>query len=130
MLPTQPNGQLGVSDPKNVFYNLVPNSPAQRAIGLIRPQSRVSLSTPNGPPAWADKAFDGRRAYWNSLKDQAIPSIAQHAFLNATRVTWDVESYPSDHSAFLSFPDELGGWINRVVKGWHRVKGNTATKHS
>lgn len=121
----QPNGQLGVAGPKNIFYQNVQNGLSSFAIELIRPQSRASLSTPNGKPAWQDDAFKGRLAYWNSLQDQAIPDIAQKAFLAMSKVTWNVKSAQTDHSSFLSAPRELSSWIDSVVKGWYRLPVNT-----
>ena len=121
------NGQLGVRDPQNVFYGLVPATLAQYAISLLRPQSRHSLSTPAGPPAWMDSIYDGRRAYWESLQDQSIPSVAQEGMRQGSGVSWTVKRYPSDHSAFLSYPQALASWMIGEMRSWQGLSRNNLT---
>ena len=114
----KPNGQLGVRDPQKVFYGLVPDNVARYAISLLKPQSRASLSTPGGPPAWMDSAYDDRRAYWQSLDDQRIPSVAQEGMRQGTGVSWAFKRYPSDHSPFLSYPQALASWMVGEMRSW------------
>ena len=102
----------------------MPTALAQQAISLLRPQSRASLSTPSGPPAWADAVYDGRRAYWLSLDDQAIPSAAQEGMLLRSAVRWDIKRYPSGHSPFLSYPEALSAWMAQVVDSWQKPVGS------
>ena len=118
MVVRQDNGQLGVDNPKQVFYGLVPEPQSSRAVNLIRDQSRTSLSTPGSEPAWLSTAFDGRRAYWTSSKDNAIPQVAQQAFIQNSAVEWDVKDFPSDHSPFSSFPSDLSSWIVEKIVSW------------
>ncbi|KAG8526454.1 uncharacterized protein KY384_000047 [Bacidia gigantensis] len=124
---SQENGQLDVANARNVFYNLVPAALAQFAVNLIRPQSRASLSTPAGIPAWQDPVFEGRRAYWMSTKDQAIPQIAQESFLQNSGVAWDINRFPSDHSAFLSYPQALGSWFIQTIIKWQDDSVNNSS---
>lgn len=114
----KPNGQLGVRNPQQVFYGLVPATVAQYAISLLKPQSRASLSTPSGPPAWMDSVYTGRQAYWVSLNDQSIPAIAQEGMLQGSGVAWAIQRFPSDHSPFLSYPQELASWMIGEIRSW------------
>lgn len=123
----KPNGQLGVQNPQQIFYGLAPASVAQYAISLIKPQSRVSLSTPSGPPAWMDSFYNGRRAYWLSLKDQGIPSVGQEGMLQGSGVTWSIKRFPSDHCAFLSFPKELASWVIGEIRSWQSLSDTNQT---
>ncbi|KAL8964171.1 MAG: hypothetical protein Q9183_004640 [Haloplaca sp. 2 TL-2023] len=88
------NGQLGVRDPKQVFYADVPSPQDRAAIDALRNQSRASLSTPGGPPAWPDAVYDDRRSYFRTLDDQSIPAVAQKAFLDGSGVQWIIPPPP------------------------------------
>ena len=119
-------GQLGVQNPKAVFYDQVPSPVDRFAIGAIRNQSRNSLSTPSGPPAWADSFYNGRRGYFNSLSDHAIPSVAQQGMLAGSGVAWSVKSFPSDHSPFLSHPQVLSQWMVEQASLFQNAGQSTA----
>lgn len=114
----KPNGQLGVSNPEAVFYGETHPALARRAIAELRPQSRRSLSTPGGAPAWADAVFDNRRAYFVTTNDHSIPTVAQEAMLTATGVEFAVGRFDSDHSPFLSHTDELTNWMVMVMRAF------------
>ncbi|CAF9938580.1 MAG: hypothetical protein HETSPECPRED_001121 [Heterodermia speciosa] len=118
-------GQLGVRNPKDIFYNEVPSPLDRLAISAIRNQSRNSLSTPSGPPAWADSFYNGRRAYFNTLDDHSIPSVAQQGMLSGSGVAWSVKSIHSDHSPFLSHPDILSQWMVEQASVFQRIGEST-----
>ena len=82
----QNNGQLGVLNPKEVFYGDVPEAVAELAMSEIRNQSQNSLETPSGPPAWSDTVYNNRRAYSHTLLDEGIPTIAQEIMLQQSGV--------------------------------------------
>ena len=65
-----------------------------------------------------DSIYDGRRAYWESLQDQSIPSVAQEGMRQGSGVSWTVKRYPSDHSAFLSYPHALATWMIDEMRSW------------
>ena len=123
----QETGQLGVRNAKQVFYADVPSPLDQFAIVELRDQSRAALSTPGGPPAWADTYYDGRRSYFQTLNDNSIPSIAQQAFLDSTGVDWSVKRFASSHSPFLSHPDVLSTWMMHEAARFASTKKATAT---
>jgi len=114
----KPNGQLGVSNPTAVFYGETKPSLAKKAVAELRFQSRNSLSTPGGAPAWADTVFENRRAYFVTTNDHSIPTVAQEAMLAATGVKFTVGRFDSDHSPFLSHTNELANWMVTVMEAF------------
>lgn len=100
-----------MQNPEDIFYNDVTQVIAQLAIGELKNQSRNSLETPSGPPAWADSYYDGRRAYAHTLLDNGLPPIAQQIMLQQSGVQWDVQNFNTGHSPFLSEPQRLTAWI-------------------
>lgn len=62
--------------------------------------------------------YNGRRAYWNSLEDQSIPSVGQQGMLQGSGVQWAIKHFPSDHSPFLSYPQDLASWMISEMRSW------------
>lgn len=69
-------------------------------------------------PAWADTAFDGRRAYIRTLDDCCNPTFVQDLWLEKTKVKWDVVDFKSGHMPFVSRPEAVAGEIVRLAKGF------------
>jgi len=111
----QPDGNFFPFDPKAVFYADIPSPTDSIAISQLRLQSAASMNTPSPPPAWADKAFDGRRAYVHCTQDQAIPAVAQTMMVEGSGVEWVVRTMESAHSPFLSDPEQLAGLVRDFV---------------
>jgi hypothetical protein len=80
--------------------------------------SQNALSTPAGPPGWADPGFTGRLAYIRAGLDQCIPPFAQDGMIAATGVTWDVRHFETGHSPFLSQPVSLSKTIIGLAEAW------------
>ena len=118
----QDDGQLGVRNPKQVFYADVPSPQDWAAIDALRNQSRASLSTPGGPPAWSDAVYNERRSYFRTLDDQSIPAVAQKAFLDNSGVQWSVKNFHSSHSPFLSHPADLASWMVKEAAKFSRAR--------
>ena len=117
MCAIQEDGQLGVRNAKNIFYNDVSPQLASQAIIQLKNQSRNALETPSGPPAWSDSFYNGRRAYVVCTEDQALPPIGQQLMIQHSGVKWDVANIPTGHSPFLSQPGSLAAYIvAEVVK--------------
>ncbi|KAK3171654.1 hypothetical protein OEA41_003738 [Lepraria neglecta] len=111
------DGQLGVRNAKNIFYNDVSPQLASQAIIRLKNQSQNALETPSGPPAWSDSFYNGRRAYVVCTEDQAVPPIGQQLMIQHSGVKWDVANIPTGHSPFLSQPGSLAAYIvAEVVK--------------
>lgn len=100
-----------MSDPKTVFYNDVSDEDAQTAISELKCHSEPALSTPSGPPAWPDSAYDGKRAYIQATLDGAIPFVAQDAMVTYSGVQWDVKKLEAGHSPFLSQPKAVADFV-------------------
>ncbi|KAL8964686.1 MAG: hypothetical protein Q9183_004278 [Haloplaca sp. 2 TL-2023] len=113
-----PNGQMSVKNPKEVFYNDVPDTIATQAVHNLRDQARSTAFTPCGAPAWADPFFNGRRAYARTSLDNAIPVEAQDAMLRASRVAWNIQTFATGHAPFLSQPRQLRLWTDRQIAGF------------
>jgi hypothetical protein len=82
--------------------------------------SHSALTTPAGPPGWADPGFSGRLAYIRTSKDNAIPDFAQDGMMAGSGVTWDVHRFDTGHSPFLSQPDALSKTILGLAEAWAR----------
>ncbi|KAF1956051.1 alpha/beta-hydrolase [Byssothecium circinans] len=109
---------LTVDNPKNVFYNLVHDATAEWAVNLLLPQSEPALSSPSGPPAWSDAAFDGKRAYIQTEQDHTIPFVAQDAMVTYSGVQWDVVKLNAGHSPFLSHTKEVTDFVVAKAKAY------------
>ena len=115
-------GNLTVSEPKHAFYNDVSDELAQQAISELHDQTMYSFGTPSPPPAWKEPAYDGRRAYVKTLKDNAIPpETRQQRLLDLTEVEWDVKVMNCGHSPFLNYPEELATWTTETIKKWQAL---------
>ena len=113
----QNDGQLGVQNGKDVFFNDVPEPLSDLAAAELKNQSRHSAETPCGPPAWSDAVYNGRRAYVTCTLDKAIPPAAQEVMIQQSGVHWDVETFDTGHAPFLSQPKKLSDWtVNEISK--------------
>lgn len=111
------NGQLGVRDAKDNFFNGVPEGLINTAVSELKDQARQSAVTECGPPAWSDKVYDGRRAYAFCELDKAIPPFAQDAMIKGSAVPWDVQNFETGHAPFLSQYKSLSAWtISEISK--------------
>lgn len=101
-----------------MFYNDVPENIVKDAISYLKPVSQTALSTPAGPPGWADSGFNGRIAYIRTAQDKTIPAFAQDGMMAASGVTWDVHEFETSHSPFLSQPEQLSKTIISLAEKW------------
>ena len=121
----QGDGQLGVQNPKEIFYNDVDPSLAPTAINELRNQSQNSFETPSGPPAWSEPYYDGRRAYLLYTKDNAIPPIGQEIMISNSKVPWDVHHIAASHSLFLSQSSVVASCIECEIANFQSVVSNS-----
>jgi hypothetical protein len=102
--------------PKTVFYNDVSDVVAKVAISQILPHAEPALSSPSGPPAWADDVYNQKRAYIQTTLDNCIPFVAQDAMVTYSGVTWDILKLTSSHSPFLSHTLDVANFVvNRAI---------------
>lgn len=94
-----------------MFYNDLKPKLAADAVSKLLPESENALSTGSPSPAWADEAFNGRRAYIRTLLDHCIPTFAQDAMIRATEVEFSTRDFQTSHSPFLSQPIPLASTL-------------------
>jgi pimeloyl-ACP methyl ester carboxylesterase len=119
ILPLQNStAQLTVDNPKDVFYNLVKEPEARRAISLMETQSEPAFSSPSGPPAWSDSVYNDKRAYIQTTQDHAMTFVAQDAMVTYSGVEWDILKLDSGHSPFLSHTKDVAAFVVAKAKAY------------
>jgi len=96
------------------FYHRVAPEKLPAALSHICPEPTVVLGT---PLAITDARFGAiERHYIECTDDQAIP-IAQQRSFRAKLPVASVSSLDSDHSPFLTCPDQLVDALDRIARG-------------
>lgn len=91
----------------SVFYGDVPEPLATQSSADLLPQSKSSLMTPCGPPAWKEEHYKDCCAYIRCMDDAALHVSDQDGMLQASGVAWNVHTVGASHSPFLSCPADL-----------------------
>ncbi|KAJ0419320.1 Alpha/beta hydrolase fold-1 [Aspergillus carlsbadensis] len=79
----------------------------------VKPHSTLAFNSPQPAPAWADEAYDGRRAFIVTTADQAVPREAQYGMISATEKSWIIKEMDCSHCApFLS---RIGECVESVL---------------
>ncbi|KAI2634437.1 Alpha/Beta hydrolase protein [Xylaria nigripes] len=104
---TPSEGFAVVERAMDIFYNDCDPSRKAELDKLTNPHAIQSFLTKTSAPAWADKGFANRRAYVVPAQDCAIPSAVQTAWIERTKVEWDVIDFDSGHFPFISQPKAL-----------------------
>jgi pimeloyl-ACP methyl ester carboxylesterase len=117
-----PDGLATTYDPamaRQVFYGRVSPADADWAVALLSPEPIA----PNREALTITEARWGRlpRAYVECLDDRALP-IAVQRQMHAVLPCDPVVSIDSDHSPFLSAPEELARHLGVIAAGFERVK--------
>lgn len=73
----------------------------------MKPHALAAFETPATAPAWAESAFDGRRAFIRTIDDQCNPLFLQDTWLKKAGVTWETVDMKSSHCPFISRPEEV-----------------------
>jgi pimeloyl-ACP methyl ester carboxylesterase len=99
---------------RDIFYGDCPEEDAERARERLIPQPLAPFVTPVGV---SEQNFGRvRRAYVECLRDRAIGPATQKRMYEALPCE-EVVSLETDHSPFLSAPEELAGILDRLAKG-------------
>jgi hypothetical protein len=85
---------------------------------LMQPHALRAFETPATAPAWAESAFDGRRAYVRTLDDCCNPSSLQDLWLEKSKVEWEVVDFRTGHMPFVSQPRALAEQIVKFIDGF------------
>ncbi|KAL9583561.1 MAG: hypothetical protein Q9212_002632 [Teloschistes hypoglaucus] len=116
--PDTESGLVNLIDPKATFYADVTEPLATKAVNELLPQSLLSFNTASGDVFYGIAAYDKRRAYLHSIKDQALPPFAQAAFVAESGVEWNVQNIDTGHSPFFSEPKQLADIVVSNVKAF------------
>lgn len=68
----------------------------------MMPHALTAFETLATASAWAESAFDGRRAYIRTLEDQCNPLFVQEMWPDKSGVKWDIVDMKSAHCPFMS----------------------------
>jgi hypothetical protein len=92
---------------------------SEREAGMI-PHALAAFETPASAPAWAESAFDGRRAYLKTMDDHCNPAeYTQEPWLRACGVEWEeIELQGASHCPFFSRPKEVANYCIPVFEKW------------
>ncbi|KAK7754319.1 hypothetical protein SLS62_003612 [Diatrype stigma] len=114
-----PSKGLAVIEPAmDVLYNDCDPALASELGGYMQPHALLAFETAATAPAWADKGFDGRRAYVRTLEDACNPSSLQDMWLEKSGVKWDVVDFKTGHMPFVSQPQKLAATIVQLTNGF------------
>ena len=94
-----------------------PSLASELEAGMI-PTALAAFETPALAPAWAEEAFDGRRAYIRTLDDQCNPLFLQEAWIDKSGVKWDTTDLKSSHCPFISRPQEVVDSALQFIEKW------------
>jgi hypothetical protein len=82
------------------------------------PNALAAFETPSTAPAWAESAFDGRRAYIRTLDDQCNPLFLQDIWLEKSGVKWETADIESAHCPFISRPKDVFALAEGFIRNW------------
>lgn len=108
-----------MDNPEKIFYNLVDEKVTTQAVQELQQHAHPSFTTPSPPPAWKDKAFDGRRAYIKCHLDNAILIVGQNAMTTYSGVEWsELQLEDAGHSPFLTHTEAVGSYVDGLAQKW------------
>lgn len=102
----------------DILYNDCDRALEPELNKTMQPHALRAFETPATAPAWAESAFDGRRAYVRTLNDCCNPSVLQDMWLEKSKVKWDVVDFDSGHMPFVSQPEALAEQIVKFIGGF------------
>ncbi|KAI1440933.1 alpha/beta-hydrolase [Annulohypoxylon stygium] len=119
----KPSKGLAIMEPAmDVLYNDCDRALASELDKHIKPHALLAFETKPSAPAWADKGFDGRRAYVRTLLDACNPTWIQDSWLEKTKVNWDAVDFNTGHMPFISQPQALATQIVKFIDSFTRVR--------
>ncbi|KAJ5260998.1 hypothetical protein N7478_011593 [Penicillium angulare] len=115
----KPSQGLAMIEPAmDILYNDCDRALEPEFNKLMLPHALRAFETPATAPAWAEQAFDGRRAYVRTLDDCCNPSSLQDLWLEKTKVEWEVVDFKTGHMPFVSQPEALAAQIEKFIDGF------------
>ncbi|KAM0815687.1 putative Alpha/beta-hydrolase [Seiridium cardinale] len=116
------SGVALIEPAQEILYNDMDPEWAQELGKRMKPHAMLAFQSPATAPAWADTAFDGRRAYVRTSDDCCNPPFLQDAWIQKTKVKWNVVNFKSGHMPFESRPDALSEQIVSFVDGFQALE--------
>lgn len=110
---------MTIDNPADAFYGDVSEPRLSQAIAALRPHSRIALSSPSPPSAWALPSYNGRRGYIQPTQDQAVLLTAQEMMIKNSEVNWAIKKLDLSHSPFLSNPKATVNAILEMATEFH-----------
>ncbi|KAL9083353.1 MAG: hypothetical protein Q9165_008553 [Trypethelium subeluteriae] len=107
-----------IANPRQVCFNDLSDTEAEKLVNLLRPQSLISLDSPAPAAAWAEPEFAGRLGFVRCMKDQALPPQFQDGFTDNSGVEWKKRDIEAGHAPFLGKPEEFIEILGEWVKEW------------
>ncbi|KAI3025098.1 Cytochrome P450 family protein [Aspergillus niger] len=115
----KPSKGLAIIEPAmDVLYNDCDRSLQPELDRLMQPHALRAFETTATAPAWAESAFDGRRAYVRTLDDCCNPSSLQDMWLEKSKVEWEVVDFKTGHMPFVSQPQALAEQVTKYIDGF------------
>ncbi|KAI0113069.1 alpha/beta-hydrolase [Daldinia grandis] len=115
----KPSKGLAIIKPAmDILYNDCDTALAPEFDKYMKPHALMTFDTKPTAPAWADKGFDGRRAYVRTMKDCCNPSWLQDLWLEKAKVKWEVVDFQTGHMPFVSRPKALAEQIVKFIDGF------------
>ncbi|KAL2794650.1 Alpha/beta hydrolase fold-1 [Aspergillus keveii] len=115
----KPSQGLALIEPAmDILYNDCDRALEPEFNKLMQPHALRAFETPATAPAWAESAFDGRRAYVRTLNDCCNPSSLQDLWLEKSKVEWEVVDFETGHMPFVSQPRALAEQVVKFVVGF------------
>ncbi|KAL3496071.1 Alpha/Beta hydrolase protein [Aspergillus germanicus] len=115
----KPSRGLALIEPAmDILYNDCDRALEPEFNKLMQPHALRAFETPATAPAWAESAFDGRRAYVRTLDDCCNPSSLQDLWLEKSKVEWEVVDFRTGHMPFVSQPRALAEQIVEFIDGF------------
>lgn len=84
------------------FFHDVDEDTASRLATALVPHAMLALDSPAPPQAWAETAYEGKRAFLKCTLDRALPPAMQDKLVKDSGVTWDVRDVEAGHEPHLS----------------------------
>ncbi|KAL8880490.1 MAG: hypothetical protein Q9192_008003 [Flavoplaca navasiana] len=103
LVPNTPSEGMCIASPAiQAFFHDVDEHTASRLATALVPHAMLALESPAPPPAWAETAYEGKRAYLKCTLDRALPPAIQDKFVKDSGMTWDVGDVDAGHEPHLS----------------------------
>ncbi|KAI3329063.1 alpha/beta-hydrolase [Xylariaceae sp. AK1471] len=118
----KPSDGLALIEPAmDVLYNDCAPDLEPELNEFMKPHALQAFETKPSAPAWADKGFDGRRAYVRTLHDHCNPLFLQDLWLEKSKVEWEVVDFKTGHMPFVSQPKDFAAQIVGFVDGFVKL---------